>query len=238
MSWTRTVVVVLALASSASAVLAAPAVEPPARPKRTRVAVMEFDYGAISDHWWGEHDIGKGIAVQVIDGLVNDGSVVVVERQQLGTVLAEQDLAHSERASPDAAALSRLGRLKGVRYIVTGSITRFGSEQRNFGAGKAGAALGPIGMFGFKKAKTQVAVTARLIDTSTGEIVLSAKGEGVSKKGGGVQVGGFAKVAGGASLNTSSDDYRSSAIGEAQELACQQLVQALLAKMTALEPAS
>lgn len=235
MNWTRSVVVVLALAGGASA---AGAVEAPARPKRARVAVMDFDYGAISDHWWGEHDIGKGIAVQVVDGLVNDGSVVVVERQQLGTLLAEQDLAHSERASPDAAELSRIGRLKGVRYIVTGSITRFGSEQRNFGAGKAGAALGPIGMFGFKKAKTQVAVTARLIDTSTGEIVLSAKGEGVSKKGGGLQVGGFAKVAGGASASTTSDDYRSSAIGEAQELACQQLVQALLAKLQALDSAS
>ena len=33
-------------------------------------------------------------------------------------------------------------------------------------------------------------LTARMIDATTGEILVSAKGEGVSKKGGGLKVGG------------------------------------------------
>jgi curli biogenesis system outer membrane secretion channel CsgG len=205
-----------------------------AQPKRVKLAVMSFDYGTITDHWWGQQDIGKGMADQVVDGLVNDGSVSVIERRNLDTVLAEQDFEHSDRSSPSAAALSKLGKLYGIRYIVAGSITKFGSEQKNYSAGAAGAALGPIGMFGFKKAKTEVGLTARLIEVTTGEIVVSARGEGLSKKGGGLSVGGIAKLAGGAALSMGSDDYKASAIGEAQDRACQQLVQELLAKVANL----
>ena len=86
-----------------------------ARPKRMKVAVMDFDYGTISNQWWGDQDIGKGVADQIVDGLVNDGSVIVVERKKLDTVLAEQDFAHSDRANPQAAALAKLGKVYGVK---------------------------------------------------------------------------------------------------------------------------
>jgi curli biogenesis system outer membrane secretion channel CsgG len=208
---------------------------PAPRARRIKVAVMDFDYGTISSHWWGDQDIGKGMADQIVDSLVNDGSVSVIERKNLDTVLAEQDFAHSDRANPSAAALAKVGKVYGIKYIIAGSITKFGSEQKNYGAGAAGAALGPIGMLGFKKAKTEVGLTARVIDVSTGEIVVSARGEGLSKKGGGLSVGGLGKLAGGASFSMASDDYRASAIGEAQEKACQQLVQELLAKVATLE---
>ena len=36
--------------------------------KRPLVAVMDFDYGTI-DNWWGQYDIGKGMADQVVDAL-------------------------------------------------------------------------------------------------------------------------------------------------------------------------
>jgi curli biogenesis system outer membrane secretion channel CsgG len=219
----------------AGGVAAQSADAPPAKPKRVKVAVMDFDYGTITNHWWGDLDIGRGMADQVVDGLVNDGSVIVVERKKLDSILAEQDFTHTDRANPDAAALSKLGRVYGVRYIVAGSITRFGSEQKSYGAGAAGAALGPIGMLGFKKAKTEVGLTVRVIEVSTGEIVAGAKGEGISKKGGGLSVGGFGKLAGGASFSMASDDYKASAIGEAQEKACQQLLQELLTKVATLE---
>jgi curli biogenesis system outer membrane secretion channel CsgG len=206
-----------------------------ARPKRMKVAVMDFDYGTISNQWWGDQDIGKGVADQIVDGLVNDGSVIVVERKKLDTVLAEQDFAHSDRANPQAAALAKLGKVYGVKYIVAGSITRFGTEEKNYSAGAAKYALGPVGMFGFKKAKTQVGLTARVIDATTGEILLSAKAEGLSKKGGGLNAGGLGKMAGGASISMGTEDYKMSAIGEAQDKACQELVTLLLAKVTTLE---
>ena len=48
--------------------------------KRPQVAVMDFDFGTI-DNWWGQYDLGKGMADQVVDALVNDGTVRVIERK-------------------------------------------------------------------------------------------------------------------------------------------------------------
>jgi curli biogenesis system outer membrane secretion channel CsgG len=204
--------------------------------KRTKVAVMDFDYGTISTQWWGDADIGRGVADQIVDALVNDGTFGVIERRKIDTVLAEQDFARSDRAAPKAALLSTLGKVLGIKYIIAGSITRFGSEEKSYGAGAAKYALGPIGAFGFKKAKTEVDLTGRLIDTTTGEIVVSVTGAGVSKKGGGVTVAGFGG-GGGAGGGVQAGDYKASAIGEAQEKACQAFVEALLSKASAMADA-
>ena len=45
-----------------------------AQSKRPTIAVMDFDYGTI-DNWWGQYDIGKGMADQVVDGLLEDGTL-------------------------------------------------------------------------------------------------------------------------------------------------------------------
>jgi len=196
-----------------------------AKAKRPLVAVTDFDYGTVGYHWWGDYDIGKGMADQVMDQLLEDGTFRVVERKKLDTVLAEQDFAHSDRADPGAAKLSKLGKVLGVKYIITGSITKFGGEQK-----AQGGRIKGIGV-GLGKAKTEVTVTARMVDTSTGEVLLSAKGEGVSKKGGGFS---FSKSGlGGYGQDTS--DFKASAIGEAQEAACKALVAAIVAKKDRLE---
>lgn len=207
------------------------AAQSPQAPKRTRIAVMSFDFGTITNKWWGDQDIGKGVADQMVDYLVNDGTVSVIERTKIDTVLAEQDFAHTDRSAPSAAESSKLGKVLGVRYIVAGSITKFGSETKNYGAGAMGAALGPIGMLGLKKAKTEVDLTARLIDTTTGEIVVSAQGHGLSKKGGGVTVAA-AQGAGGGAAATGTHGAENLALSEAQEMATAEVVRALLAKLS------
>lgn len=203
--------------------------------KRPTVAIMDFDYGAVNNWWsgvWGNYDIGKGMADQVVDELVNDGSFRVIERKKLDTVLAEQDFAQSDRADPSAAKLAKVGKVLGVRYIIAGSITKFATSDKKYGGG--GLIGGKIGGLGLKKAKSEVTVTARMIDATTGEIMLSAKGEGVSNKGGGVSVGGFGG-GGGAGFSMGSGEYKASALGEAQEQACKLLVQQLVAKKDRLE---
>jgi len=211
---------VIALTGVASA-----ADSPTPKAKRPLVAVTDFDYGTVGYHWWGDYDIGKGMADQVMDQLLEEGSFRVVERKKLDTILAEQDFAHSDRADPGAAKLSKLGKVLGVKYIITGSITKFGGEQKGQGGHIKGIGVG------LGKAKTEVTVTARMVDTTTGEVLLSAKGEGVSKKGGGFS---FAKSGlGGYGQNTS--DFKESAIGEAQEAACKALVAAIVAKKDRLE---
>jgi curli biogenesis system outer membrane secretion channel CsgG len=204
-----------------------------AKAEKIPVAVKDFDYGTVGYHWWGDYDIGKGMADQVVEELVNSGVFKVSERKNLDTILAEQDFARSDRADPSAAKKSKVGKVKGVRYIIAGSITKFGGEEKNYGGG--GLVKGKLGGLGLKKAKTEVNLSARLIDTSTGEVVVSATGEGVSKKGGGLSVGGLGG-GGGAGFSMSSSDYKASAIGEAQAMACKELVQKLIAKKDELEP--
>ncbi len=196
--------------------------EAQAKKKRPLVAVMDFDYGTV-DNWWGQHDIGKGMSDQVVDALLEDGSFRVIERKKLDTVLAEQDFSNSDRA--DAATAAKIGKLLGVNYIIAGSITKFSTEKRG-GAGS----IGGIGRLGISKAKSEVALTARLIDVNTGEIMLSAKGAGQSSKG-----GGFGFGHGRASFDTSSEEWRQSGLGEAQEKACSEFVTALVAKKDRLE---
>ncbi len=194
-----------------------------AQSKRPMVAVMDFDYGTI-DNWWGQYDIGKGMADQVVDALVNDGSFRVIERKKLDTVLAEQDFAQSDRADPSAAKLAKVGKVLGVRYIIAGSITKFSTEKRGGGMRVKGIGLGA------SKAKSEVALTARVIDATTGEIVASAKGLGESNKGGGFD---FSK--GGFGVGTNAEEWRNSALGQAQEMACNQFVAALIAKKDRFE---
>ncbi len=203
--------------------------------KRPSVAVMDFDYGAVNNWWsgvWGNYDIGKGMADQVVDELVNDGSFRVIERKKLDTILAEQDFAQSDRADPSAAKLAKVGKVLGVKYIISGSITKFASSDKKYGAGGLGG--GMIGGLGLKKAKSEVTITLRMIDATTGEIMLSAKGEGVSTKGGGLSVGGLGH-GGGAGFSMGSSEYKASALGEAQEQACKLVVQQMISKKDRLE---
>ena len=194
-----------------------------AQSKRPLIAVMDFDYGTI-DNWWGQYDIGKGMADQVVNALLEDGSFRVIERKKLDTILAEQDFAASDRADPSAAKLAKMGKVLGVKYILAGSITKFSTEKRGGGASIKGVHLGG------SKAKSQVALTARVIDATTGEILISAKGLGESNKGGGFD---FAKS--GFGVGTNAEEWRNSALGDAQEKACNEFVAALVAKKDRLE---
>jgi curli biogenesis system outer membrane secretion channel CsgG len=184
---------------------------------------MDFDYGTI-DNWWGQYDIGKGMADQVVNALLEDGSFRVIERKKLDTVLAEQDFAQSDRADPSAAKMAKMGKVLGVKYILAGSITKFATESRGGGMRVKGIGLGG------KKTKSEVALTARVIDATTGEIMISAKGLGESSKGGGFD---FSK--GGFGVGTNSEEWRSSGLGDAQEKACNEFVAALVAKKDRLE---
>jgi curli biogenesis system outer membrane secretion channel CsgG len=205
-----------AAAVAATAFLAVPA---HAQSKRPQVAVTDFDYGTVGYHWWGDADIGKGMADQVMNALVEDGSFRVIERKRLDTVLAEQDFSNSNRAAPDQGKMAKIGKALGVRYIITGSITKFGGEENDKGGSLKGIHLG------LGKHKTEVEVSARLVDSTTGEVLAAAKGHGESKKG-----GKFAFSKGGTGYGQSQSDFKASAIGEAQEMAASDLAAKIVAK--------
>lgn len=193
-----------------------------AQSSRPTVAVLDFDFGTV-DRWWsGTWDIGKGLSDMLVDELVNDGSFRVIERKRLDAILAEQNFSNSDRADPSQASVAKLGKALGVKYMIVGSITKFGTENKKVGVGGGGFGGGRFGLgkVGTSQGKATVAITARIIDTTTGEILVSKKGEGTSKRSGlllGGAGGGGAGAMGG--IEMGSSDFRETVLGEATEAA-------------------
>jgi curli biogenesis system outer membrane secretion channel CsgG len=173
----------------------------------------------------------------LVDALVEDGSFRVIERKRLDALLAEQDFSNSERADPSAKTLAAVGKMLGVQYIIVGSITKFGTESssKSVGGGAFGSRFG-VGTVGKAEGKANVAITGRILDVSTGEILVSTKGEGTSKRsglllsGGG---GGASRAAG--TLDFRASDFKDTIIGEAAETAVQTLAKGLIARKDRLK---
>jgi curli biogenesis system outer membrane secretion channel CsgG len=210
-----------------------------AQTSRPTVALLNFDFGTVQKWWSGNDDVGQGIADMIVDELVNDGSYRVIERKRLDAILAEQNFSNSERADPSAKTLAQVGKALGVKYLIVGSVTKFGTEEnsKSVGGGGFGGGRFGLGRVGKSEGKASVAITARIIDTSTGEIMASAKGAGTSKRSGLLLGGGGGGGGGGAvgGINFSSSDFRDTILGEATELAVKDTTAKLIAAKTRLQ---
>jgi curli biogenesis system outer membrane secretion channel CsgG len=227
------------LMALAMVALGGTSIDAQSRSSRPTVALLDFDFGTVQQWWSGNWDIGKGISDMIVDELVNDGSFRVIERKRLDAILAEQNFSNSERADPSAATVAKIGKVLGVKYLIVGSITKFGMEQKKQGIGGGGWGAGGfgIGKIGREKGKANVAITARFIDMSTAEIMASAKGEGTSSRSGLLLGGGGGGWGGGGmgEIDMSSSDYRDTVLGEATELAVKQVSEKLIAAKDRLE---
>ena len=219
-----------------TAAIALAAVVAPAQKKR--VAVMNFDYStvqsSVSAIWGSNQDVGKGIADLLVDKLVNDGTYSVIERKALDKILAEQNFSNSDRADPNSAA--KIGKVLGVEAIIIGSITQFGRDDKSTNVG--GAGVGNItGRFGIggvstKESKAVVAVTARMINTDTAEILASATGTGQSTRSGTglLGAGGSSAGAGGGAFDMHGSNFANTILGEAVHQAVNRMAQQLESK--------
>ena len=138
-----------------------------AQQNRPTVALMDFDYGTVQRWWEGNEDIGQGIADMLVDELVNDGSYRVIERKRLQALLAEQNFSNSERAEPNAKTVASLGKMLGVKYLIVGSVTKFGTEDSSKSVG--GGAFGGIsfGSSDFRSTILGEATEGAVKDTAT-----------------------------------------------------------------------
>src|SRR5215470_7817858 len=190
-------------------------------PKKKRVAVLDFDYGTVRSYvsaiWGSDQDVGKGVADLLVQKLVEDGKYRVIERKQLDKILAEQHFSNSDRADPSTAA--KIGKVLGVDAIIVGSITKFGRDDKNTTVGGGGYGLGRFGLGGVQKrdAKAVCAISARLVDTSTAEILAAVTGEGQSKRSGAslVGAGGGGGSGGAGAFDMSSKNFGETILGEA-----------------------
>lgn len=210
-------------------VLTFPAHAQEAPKRRPRIAIMDFDYATVQTNsaaLFGTNvDIGKGISDLLVTDLVKDGAYSIIERKDLDKVMGEQNFSNSNRADPTSAA--KLGRLLGVDAILVGSITEFGNETKRTNLGGMGGNWGGFGLggLGHSKSKANVAITARLINVDTAEIMAVAEGSGQSTRsstsllGGGGNWHGF----GGGNADFGSSDFQQTIIGEAVKIAVDKL---------------
>jgi curli biogenesis system outer membrane secretion channel CsgG len=156
----------------------------------------------------------------------------------LDKILAEQNFSNSDRA--DSTTAAKIGRILGVDAIITGSITQFGRDDKNttVGGNGFGGITGRYGVGGVShhEAKAVVAVTARLIDVNTAEILAAVTGTGESKRSGTSLVGGGGSgwSGGGGGLDMSSSNFGATILGEAVHSAVDSLGAELDAKAASL----
>src|SRR5262249_3557636 len=193
------------------------------------------DFGAIQPWWTGNNDLGKQISDMLVDELVNDGTFRVIERKRIEALLNEQNFSNSDRTDPDARLMVRIGKALGVQYLIVGSVTRFGIENSTKAIGGGfGGVVAKVANVNRTEGKGTVAITARIIDTSTGEILASAKGEGMSKRKG-LAIDAHNPVTGqGTTLNLASSDFQVTVMGEATDAAIKDAAAKLIAARTRL----
>ena len=168
----------------------------------------------------GQHNLGDGMADQLTDALMQSGQFVVLERQTLGDVFEEQDLAQTGRMAKSKSA--RTGKATSAQILVKGTVTEF--EEQSGGSG-TGVKL-PFGLsLGGKKGEAHVGVIVRLIDTTTGQVLDSQRVEGKAKSGGfklGVDIGG---------VGFGTDSFKKTPLGKAMQIAIDNAVAFIAAKL-------
>jgi curli biogenesis system outer membrane secretion channel CsgG len=185
---------------------------------RLRVAILSFDDGSIQgrDRWW-EHrwEVGRGVADELVTALFNTGKFRLIERDQIQKVLNEQHLAGSGRI--DLRTAARVGKILGVQVLIMGKVTQFATDS-------TGASINtPRGIgFGIKSNTARVTLDARMVDTSSAEIIAIATGKGEKKQTSlGFRVD-FTRI------NFGSNEFRKTNLGVALRDAVNQLAEQLV----------
>ncbi len=177
---------------------------------KKRVAVFTFeDKTDQSYHWWDGRNPGDGMADMLTTALVKSGKYTVIERQELGRLLSEQQLGQSGIVTQQSAA--QIGKALGVELAVIGAVTEFGNTKNDVGIKIKGFGIGS------KSQKATVAVDVRLVNTTTGEII---NAESVRKE----------ESSSGLSLSTpdgrfnNASDFDNSLVGKATRAAIDDIV--------------
>jgi len=221
--------------------LLAPCAVAQQQPKK-RVAVLNFDYGTVQSAvvaLFGTNvDVGKGVSDLIVQKLVEEGKYSVIERNALDKVLVEQNFSNSDRA--DSSTAAKIGRVLGVDAVIMGTITQFGRDDQNTTVG-AGAMANYTNKFGLgglqkRKAKAVVGISARMVDTSTAEILAAVTGSGESTRAGTslLGAGGGDSAQAGAAYDMSSKNFGDTILGEAVHKAVDSVGTQLDAEATAL----
>jgi curli biogenesis system outer membrane secretion channel CsgG len=193
---------------------------PPYNGIKKEIGVENFDNTAgIS----GFLELGLNLAVMLKSALFDSGRFVVLDRQNLNSVIKEQDLQASGR-SAHAPGIAQTGKIRSARYLAGGAISEV-TYDRSGGGGTLGIPT-PVGSFmvGGKKNTAQITCIVTLTDTTTSEIVAKERIVGRASEGS-VSVGysGYVSLGGGG--------FEKTPIGQAAQEIINQAVRFIALKM-------
>lgn len=144
-----------------------------AESEKPRIAVMRFT-NSTNAHWW-RSGTGSELSDMLTNELASGKKFRLVERREIEKVVNE--LRFGESGLVDPSTKSKLGKIKGAKYLVMATVSSF--EE---GAEKSGKGLSFMG-FGLdtSSAKAYVAVDLKVVDVETSEIVETKTIEGKSE---------------------------------------------------------
>lgn len=206
------------------------------------LAIDEFDYGTVktsAQAIFGTNvDLGKGIQALLMKRIAESGQFRVVERRNLSKLMAEQDLGASNRARQ--APNARIGRIIGADAILMGTITIFGRDDKRKGVDLGGYVPSVFGRtrVGVGEGTAVVAVSYRLVDAETSEVIDQGEARGESKRkstslavaGAGPRGGGFG------STDMTSTNFADTIVGEATTECIDKLASSTNARASGVAP--
>jgi curli biogenesis system outer membrane secretion channel CsgG len=165
-------------------VLALVLVAPPPLLGQEKIPIAIWNFENHAEHqWWFWNDMGPAARNQIETSFSENPTISatfsVIEREKLNLVMQEQGLSSAGALDPQGAA--KVGKILGVKYILTGGIDKFTITNTR-------AATGKFGVKG-NVAQAEVTINLRFIDTTTGESVVSVSADGGVEKGGGFRRG-------------------------------------------------
>jgi len=95
------------------------------------VGVVDFDNDAGYRSQW---EMGYNMSILLESALFDTGRFVLVERENLGVIIDEQDLAASGRMAK-ASGVAQTGKLRPAKYIATGAMTEVEHNESGGGGG-------------------------------------------------------------------------------------------------------
>lgn len=172
----------------------------------------------------------QGLTEMMVTELVNSGRFIVVERQAIADVLAEQDLQYSGAVNPETAV--QAGRVIGAQYFIRPVITTFSYGEKGRGGDAAITVpadvpvAGRIRIGGGKKTvQARLVIDSRIYDVQTSQVTASVVGEGSIERSSS-QVGLTSDV-----LDVGMEGFNDTPLGEATRAAVAQAVENVIAEI-------
>lgn len=137
---------------------------PPPKPMESRKWIAIADFEDKSNY--GRGRLGTQMSDVLQKELFASQQFRIFERQQLKHVLDEQKLGGTGLIDPETAV--KVGKLKGIQYVVYGAVTNFGLQQS-----RDGFIVGST-----KRWEAKCEVDVKLINVESGEIIWMDSGRG------------------------------------------------------------